>query len=83
MPVMDGHTAMRMISESNNPFKPYMAALTANADARTRERCLEEGFNAFLTKPMVIRDLDVVFNAAYIAKHGAVAETPIAGSPQI
>jgi len=36
MPVMDGHTAMAKILESEKAGKPHIVALTANADTVSR-----------------------------------------------
>jgi signal transduction histidine kinase len=50
MPVMDGLTATRAIKA--RPGAPPVVALTANALVEDRERCLEAGMDAFLTKPL-------------------------------
>ena len=60
MPELDGLEVTRRIrrleSETGSPRKPIIA-LTANAFAEDREKCLEIGFDDFLTKPMDREDL--------------------------
>jgi signal transduction histidine kinase/DNA-binding response OmpR family regulator len=53
MPEMDGIKATRVIKnqKTDTPLPPIVA-LTANADAQTREDCLAAGMNAILTKPI-------------------------------
>ncbi|KAJ9093692.1 hypothetical protein QFC21_006288 [Naganishia friedmannii] len=57
MPNMDGHTARKLISENQSCGNPLVVALTANCDQATKDRCLQEGFADFLTKPLIISDL--------------------------
>lgn len=59
MPVMDGLDASRNIKASNeiNP-KPIIIALTANAMAGDKERCLNAGMDDYMTKPIQIKVLE-------------------------
>lgn len=50
MPVMDGYTTV--IELRKKGYKTPMIALTANALQGDRERCLDEGFNEHITKPI-------------------------------
>ena len=60
MPVMDGLTATRAIRH-NSQFKDLpIIAMTANAMAGDREKCLEAGMNDHLAKPI---DPDKLFEA--------------------
>jgi signal transduction histidine kinase/DNA-binding response OmpR family regulator/HPt (histidine-containing phosphotransfer) domain-containing protein len=60
MPVMDGLTATRAIRQ-NSQFKDLpIIAMTANAMAGDREKCLEAGMNDQLAKPI---DPDKLFGA--------------------
>jgi signal transduction histidine kinase/CheY-like chemotaxis protein len=55
MPIMDGYEACAKILEheraQNRPHTPIIA-LTGHALKHDRERCLEAGMNAYLTKPV-------------------------------
>jgi PAS domain S-box-containing protein len=60
MPEMDGYETARRLREQENskttpcPWKApiYIVALTANSLEGDRERCLEAGMNAYVTKPI-------------------------------
>ena len=63
MPVMDGVTAAREIRQlDNGSEKTPILALTANAQTKDREDCMQAGMNAFMTKPIkkgiIIQELD-------------------------
>jgi PAS domain S-box-containing protein len=75
MPVMDGYEATRSIRNSTHPGIPIIA-FTAG-DLRERDRCLSEGMNDFLTKPVRLRRLKDVL-AQWLPASGAshTAQTP-------
>jgi signal transduction histidine kinase/ActR/RegA family two-component response regulator len=60
MPGMDGFEttqAIRDFEEKSNRKKSIIIALTANAMAGDRERCLESGMNDYLAKPINLNGL--------------------------
>ena len=67
MPGLDGYEATRRIRqiETGNGFSPTpVIALTANALAGDRERCIEAGMNAYLAKPFTRQQLRRVIAGA-------------------
>ncbi|WP_415906745.1 response regulator [Neptuniibacter sp. QD72_48] len=62
MPVMDGYEASRSIRQ-NKKFKDLpIVAMTANAMAGDREKCLEAGMDDYITKPINSKDLIQALN---------------------
>ena len=63
MPVMDGYEATRVIRQSTSSFaETPIVALTAQAMAGDRERCLAAGMTAYLSKPVSRSDFTEVIN---------------------
>jgi len=60
MPGMDGIEATRQMREFG--YNGTIVALTANAVAGQAEMFLENGFDAYISKPIDIRELDAVLN---------------------
>ena len=52
MPEMDGIEALRFLTEKYGQRRPFAVALTANALQGDRERFLQLGFDAYLSKPL-------------------------------
>jgi CheY-like chemotaxis protein len=69
MPVMDGIEATKMIRSCQLVKQPQIIAMTANAMAEDRERCLEEGMNDYISKPVKLEELiDILKNASLLVK---------------
>lgn len=80
MPVMDGFAATRLIrsgiaGEQNRQIP--IVAMTANALAGDRERCLQAGMNDYLSKPVALDEL------RYKILHWLSAATPVVGPPAV
>ena len=57
MPVMDGYEATREIRADPNSANLPIIAMTANAMAGDKEKCLDAGMNAHVSKPIDIAEL--------------------------
>ncbi len=57
MPVMDGLSATRAIRQLAGLQALPIIAMTANAMAEDRERCLEAGMNDHIAKPIAVQEL--------------------------
>jgi CheY-like chemotaxis protein len=59
MPIMDGVEAARKIRKLGTEYEKLpIIALTANAVSGMKEMFLANGFNGFLSKPIIIQELD-------------------------
>jgi PAS domain S-box-containing protein len=72
MPVMDGFEATRRIRKSGNPHIPIVA-LTASTMSGDQDRCIREGMNDFLSKPVDLERL-----AEVLARWCPATDPPIA-----
>jgi CheY-like chemotaxis protein len=80
MPVMDGLAASRAIRQ-NSQFKDLpIIAMTANAMAGDREKCLEAGMNDHLAKPI---DPDKLFDALLRWIPGRTAAPSVAAAAPV
>ncbi len=64
MPKMNGHEATAAILEYEKEMKREhtpIVALTANVIKGARERSIQNGYDAFLGKPIVMRDIEQIF----------------------
>lgn len=57
MPIMDGFEASRNIRDISGLCQPVIIAVTANALAGERERCLKAGMDDYLSKPFQAQQL--------------------------
>ncbi len=79
MPELDGYAATRAIREreQRRPGRHLVIiALTANALAGDRERCLAAGMDDYLSKPLRVEDLDAVLHRHFPGAEPA-AEPPV------
>jgi CheY-like chemotaxis protein len=59
MPKVDGFAAAREIrTRRGDGHRPVIIAMTANAVAGARERCLAAGMDDFVAKPVAFQDLE-------------------------
>jgi signal transduction histidine kinase/CheY-like chemotaxis protein len=78
MPEMDGFAATAAIrqQQGDGPRVPIVA-LTANAMAGDRERCLEAGMDDYLAKPVTAADVTAICRRWLPAPRGRTAGTPV------
>ncbi|NPA58838.1 MAG: response regulator [Epsilonproteobacteria bacterium] len=65
MPIMDGNEAVQKIlayEKQNGIHHTPISALTANVIKGVKERELENGFDSFLGKPIILKELERVFS---------------------
>ena len=80
MPVMDGVTAAQKIrSKGSSIHQPVIIALTAGRAEEEREKCLQAGMNAFLSKPLRFQTLRTALETA--ARHFASSNLPPPSTP--
>jgi CheY-like chemotaxis protein/HPt (histidine-containing phosphotransfer) domain-containing protein len=84
MPEMDGLEATRRIIERWNGDRPRIVAMTAEAMAGDRERCLAAGMDDYVTKPIRVEELIAAIERTPRRGAGvAPAGTPADGDGQI
>lgn len=79
MPEMDGYTAARLIRESENNSGKHVPiiAMTANAMAGDRERCILAGMDDYLGKPIDSRQFTDMITKWLPAKMKIIQHEPI------
>ena len=76
MPVMDGYEVTRQIRMNPVLANLVVIAMTANADAEERGRCLSAGMNDFLTKPVAPELLYRTLHAWLATRGMQVTQSP-------
>jgi CheY-like chemotaxis protein/HPt (histidine-containing phosphotransfer) domain-containing protein len=83
MPEMDGLEAARQIRLRWPPEKrPCIVAMTGNALAGDREKCLEAGMDDYITKPMRIGELQAAIERWGPTKSSAGGDTAFITAPR-
>jgi len=67
MPVMDGIEATQTIRNNQMLKQPQIIAMTANAMAEDREKCLREGMNDYISKPIKLEELIAILKNASVS----------------
>jgi len=57
MPEMDGYEATKQIISRWGDRKPLIVAMTANALASDREKCMAAGMDDYVSKPLTIEQI--------------------------
>ncbi len=87
MPVMNGLAAAREIVRRHPDAarRPKLVALTANAQAGDRERCLAAGMDEYLSKPVLPPHIEACLLKLFRAETPAEAAPPVvpAGAPEL
>lgn len=68
MPEMDGFTLAGKISTTYSKKRPYLIAITADALSGAAKRCLEAGFDDYISKPCPIDILETKLNMVLASK---------------
>jgi PAS domain S-box-containing protein len=86
MPIMDGYAATREIRSPGSgvldPGVPIIA-MTANALAGDRERCLAAGMNDYITKPIDQSQLLALLQAMNLRVISTAPEPPVNGGDEV
>ena len=81
MPVMDGLEATRRITAMLPPHsRPRIVAMTANAMAGDRERCLDAGMDDYIAKPVLPSDVQALierWSSRHAPAPGPIVEQPL------
>ena len=72
MPEMSGYAATRLIRDQENSKAIPIIALTAGTVKGERERCLEAGMNDYLSKPILLKDVEDMLHKYLSAKKPSI-----------
>lgn len=70
LPGIDGFSALKQIHQSEVTKKTPVIALTARASQKDRQRGLQEGFHAYLTKPVNVTEVTAILNSTFKGEDG-------------
>jgi CheY-like chemotaxis protein len=77
MPELDGYETTRRLRQQKHTKDIYVVAMTANSLDGDRERCLDAGMNAYLSKPTRERDLMAALDSVPVHRQdGSVTSIP-------
>jgi CheY-like chemotaxis protein len=76
MPVMDGYATMRAIRKLSLCRELPIVALTAKVTSGERQRCIDAGASAYVSKPVEAEDLLLVLSEWLLAAAPAVPPSP-------
>ena len=74
IPEIDGLTAVRELRQDKNFAHTPIVVLTALAMSGDRERCLAEGADEYLSKPVELRELVRIINQLLAKARSSVRE---------
>jgi PAS domain S-box-containing protein len=84
MPELDGLEATRrIVAELPARGRPRIVAMTANALAGDRERCIDAGMDDYIAKPILPVDVQAVIERQYGGRQGAPAPVDAEQAPLI
>jgi two-component system, sensor histidine kinase and response regulator len=83
MPLMDGFAATAAIREAEQGSERHtiVVAMTASATASDREACLAAGMDDYLSKPVMMADLDRAL-ARWLPEHAASVGEPVTAAAE-
>ncbi len=72
MPDMDGFETTRQIRKAEQGLgrSTFICALSAHVRAEDQQRCMAQGMDAFLAKPLSLDQLDIVLQKVWVASQG-------------
>lgn len=84
MPVMDGFEATRLIRKQEQETEKHIpiVAMTANAMNGDREQCFNAGMDAYLTKPVNVKELSDTL-ARFLSKNQSILKAPLVSNDVI
>lgn len=70
MPELNGIEAAKILTQQNDLFiRPYIIAMTANANQTDKEDCMASGIDQYLSKPFHKEEIAELLNQFILDKH--------------